>query len=270
MYRIKSLYGNKMNLQQIPKHGEIGAKLRRVFYEDNGYCIVGGDYSGCELGIIANFSGDPLWINTINNGGDLHGTLAALTFDIDVKDIKTKTPFNKDVTYRDVQKNIDFMLAYGGSEFKLAEMMKVTPEVAKVTIDKFFKIVPKVKKYLATLGKIAVTDYVAFSAPPYNRIRRFTLEQNRGQRERAGKNHPIQGTNADMTKLAMVKLYEQPKHKDIRLMLPVHDEILTRCPISEAEWWKEKQQQLMEEAASFIVENVKIKAECNITQTWGK
>jgi len=261
---------SKPNVQQIPKHGELGKALRRVFYEDNGYCIVGGDYSGCELGIIANFSGDPLWLNTINNGGDLHGTLAALTFDIDISEIKNKTPFNKNISYRDVQKSINFGLAYGMSEFKLANTMKVTPEVAKGIINKFFKIVPKVKKYLSMLGKQAVEEYAAFSAPPYYRIRRFTLEQNRGQRERAGKNHPIQGTNADMTKLAMVKLYEYPKDKNIRLMLPVHDEILTRCPLDQAEWWKGKQQELMEEAATFIVKDVRIKAECNITQTWGK
>lgn len=261
---------NEPNLQNIPVKGELAKKLRECFYEDGNYCIVGGDYTSCELGIIANNSGDPLWINAVNNKEDLHGILASLTFDIDIKNVKQKTPFNKDVSYRDVQKSINFGLSYGMSEFKLAITMKVTVDIAKETINKFFKIVPKVKKYLHGLGRQAVKEYVSYSSAPYYRIRRFTIEQNSGTRERAGKNHPIQATNADMTKLAMVNMYEYEKPEQIRLMLPIHDEILTRCPIEHSVWWKEKQQELMEDAANTIIKNVKIKAECKINQTWTK
>lgn len=99
------------NLQQIPARTELGGKMRDCFVPEKGYKIVGGDYGNCELRIIAEFSQDPVWISTFKEGKDLHSELCAITFDIDIKDVKTFTPFKPDVKYRDVQKTLNFGLA---------------------------------------------------------------------------------------------------------------------------------------------------------------
>lgn len=97
------------NLAQIPSKGELGKIIRSGFVPSTkDYVIVGGDYSGMELRIIAEFSKDPLWIKTFQEGGDLHSVLCAETFGIDIKDVKKPFYANPDITYRDVQKTIDF------------------------------------------------------------------------------------------------------------------------------------------------------------------
>ncbi len=99
------------NMQQIPSRSKLGKEMRACFIADKGYKMVGGDYSGCELRIIAEFSQDPVWVNSFLEGKDLHSELCALTFNIDIKDVKTPTPFKPDIDYRDVQKTINFGLA---------------------------------------------------------------------------------------------------------------------------------------------------------------
>jgi DNA polymerase I len=99
---------NKPNLQQIPSRSEIGGLMRSCFIPKPGYKMVGGDFSGCELRVIAEFSKDPIWVNAFLDGKDLHSELCAATFDIDVKDVKSPTPFKPDIKYRDVQKTLNF------------------------------------------------------------------------------------------------------------------------------------------------------------------
>ena len=100
-----------MNVNQIPSKGEIGKIIRSAFIPKKGYKIVGGDYSGMELRIIAEFSKDPLWVDAFNTGKDLHSVLCAKTFNIDISKVKDPFPGNPDMTYRDVQKTINFGLA---------------------------------------------------------------------------------------------------------------------------------------------------------------
>lgn len=96
------------NLNQIPSKGELGKKIRSCFIAKPGFKIVGGDYSGAELRIIAEFSKDPIWVNAFINGEDLHSVLCAATFNILITDVKQETPFKAGVTYRDVQKTVNF------------------------------------------------------------------------------------------------------------------------------------------------------------------
>jgi DNA polymerase-1 len=96
------------NLNQIPSKGDLGKQIRNCFVAKDGYKIVGGDFSGMELRIIAEFSKDPLWVNAFNEGQDLHSVLCAATFDIPITDVKQETPFKKGVSYRDIQKTINF------------------------------------------------------------------------------------------------------------------------------------------------------------------
>jgi DNA polymerase-1 len=96
------------NLNQIPSKGELGKVIRSCFIPEKNYKIVGGDFSGMELRIIAEFSKDEVWLNAFKDGQDLHSVLCAMTFDIPITDVKKETPFKKGVSYRDVQKTINF------------------------------------------------------------------------------------------------------------------------------------------------------------------
>ena len=184
------------NLNQIPSKGELGKQIRNCFIPQQGYKIVGGDYSGMELRIIAEFSKDPLWVNAFNDGQDLHSVLCSATFDIPITDVKQETPFKKGVTYRDIQKTINFGLAYGMSKFKLADTMQIPVNEADKIIKKFFKVVPKVEQFLNGLGELAKARGYIKSGQPYGRIRWFDGFDNKGnfvrqgEIERAGKNTP--------------------------------------------------------------------------------
>jgi DNA polymerase-1 len=96
------------NMTQIPSKGVLAKKIRAAFIAEEGHKFVGADFSACELRIIAAGSLDPVWLDAFHNGEDLHGKLACLTFGIPPEDILKPTPFKSDMTYRDVQKTINF------------------------------------------------------------------------------------------------------------------------------------------------------------------
>lgn len=102
---------DKPNLQQIPSKGKLGALMRECFIPEKGNTFTGGDLSGCELRIIAEFSGDPIWVNSFLEGKDLHSELCAATFGIPIENVKTPSTFKPDLTYRDIQKTLNFGLA---------------------------------------------------------------------------------------------------------------------------------------------------------------
>lgn len=273
------------NLAQIPSKGELGKTIRSGFVpRSKDYVIVGGDYSGMELRIIAEFSKDPLWVKTFQEGGDLHSVLCAETFDIDIKDVTKPFYANPDITYRDVQKTINFGLAYGMSKFKLAATILVSVDEADNIINKFFSKVPKVKEFLDALGNLAKTRGYIKTAPPYSRVRRFPkweyLQQNNsnqkdrwlGEIERAGKNAPIQGINGDILKLALIKMQEEIDTNlwDVNILLTVYDEIQTEANINIADKWRLKHEEIMKEAAETIIKTVPIVCDCKISTCWKK
>ena len=266
------------NLNQIPSKGELGKQIRNCFIPQQGYKIVGGDYSGMELRIIAEFSKDPLWVNAFNDGQDLHSVLCAATFDIPITDVKQETPFKKGVAYRDIQKTINFGLAYGMSKFKLADTMQIPVGEADKIIKKFFKVVPDVEKFLNILGELAKARGYIKSGQPYGRIRWFAGYDNKenfirqGEIERAGKNTPIQGTNGDIIKSALVKVqrFIDSRALPINILLSVYDEIQTECPEDLSEWWKLELDKLMVEAAQEVIKSVPIVVDCKIADYWDK
>ena len=266
------------NLNQIPSKGELGKQIRNCFIPQQGYKIVGGDYSGMELRIIAEFSKDPLWVNAFNDGQDLHSVLCAATFDIPITDVKQETPFKKGVTYRDIQKTINFGLAYGMTKFKLADTMQIPVGEADKIIKKFFKVVPDVEKFLNILGELAKARGYIKSGQPYGRIRWFAGYDNKenfirqGEIERAGKNTPIQGTNGDIIKSALVKVqrFIDARALPINILLSVYDEIQTECPKDLSEWWKLELDKLMVESAQEVIKSVPIVVDCKIADYWDK
>jgi DNA polymerase-1 len=272
------------NLNQVPSKGELARIIRSCFIPRKGYKIVGGDYSGMELRIIAEFSKDPLWVNAFNEGKDLHSVLCAATFDIDIKDVKTPTPFKPDITYRDVQKTINFGLAYGMSKYKLADTMQIEVAKADEIIKKFFQIVPDVDKFLTTLGNLGTSRGYIKSAPPYSRIRFFDgwarahARQGSdsfkvlGEIERASKNTPIQGTNADIIKLALVNTQKKINEMNypVNILLSVYDEIQTECEESFAPEWAKILDKIMVEAAKKVLPNIPIIVDCEVSSFWTK
>lgn len=269
------------NLNQIPSKGELAKVIRSCFIPEIGYKIVGGDFSGMELRIIAEFSKDPVWLNAFKEGKDLHSVLCAMTFDIPIENVKKETPFKKGVTYRDVQKTINFGLAYGMSEFKLADTMDITVKQAKNIIEKFFKAVPAVDRFLKNIGALGRTRGFIKSPPPYSRIRWFQNWKKAydegdfkilGEIERASKNTPIQSCNADIIKQALIDVQEEIylNNWNVKIILAVYDEIQTECIEEQAEAWKIKLDELMVNAAKKVIKECPVTADCKISDFWEK
>lgn len=237
-----------------------------------------------ELRIIAEFSQDPLWIKAFTEGGDLHSILCSETFDIPIEDVKKPFYANPDITYRDVQKTIDFGLAYGMSKFKLANTILVSVDEADIIINKFFSKVPKVQQFLENLGNLAKNRGFIKTAPPYSRVRRFPkweyMQQNfttqkdkwLGEIERAGKNTPIQGCNGDILKLAIINMQNEidDNNWDVNILLTVYDEIQTEVNRNIAELWLKKQEEIMVNAAKTIIKTIPVVCDCKISEYWQK
>lgn len=271
------------NVNQIPSKGELGSIIRSAFEAPKGYKIVGGDYSGYELRIIAELSQDPVWVNAFKEGKDLHSVLCSMTFDIPIEDVKKPFPYKPDITYRDVQKTLNFGLAYGMSEFKLSDTTSISLPDARDIIRQFFSRVPKVDKFLYSIGQLGRTRGYIKTTKPFGRIRWFKDHQEAvkanndyrlGEIERASKNHPIQGTNADLIKVALIavqgEIDNNEKFSKVQIILSVYDEINTLCPEEVAEEWKDKLEELMIKAGEVVIKSIPVIADVKINDYWTK
>jgi DNA polymerase I-like protein with 3'-5' exonuclease and polymerase domains len=269
------------NINQIPSHGELATKIRASFEAPEGYKIVGGDYSGMELRILAEFSQDPTWLGVFNRGGDLHSELCAMTFGIPLTDVKKPFPPKPEFKYRDVQKTVDFGLSYGMSKFKLSDTLQIKVDKAEDIINKFFSIVPKVKKFLVTIGNLGKTRGYIKTAKPFSRIRWYQQWQTAidtgdlkvlGEIERASMNTPIQGTNADIVKTAMINIQKIIDGNDypVQIVMQIYDEIQTVCREEFAEEWRTILEQEMIKAAQIVIKSIPVEVDCKISQYWSK
>lgn len=271
------------NVNQIPSKGELATKIRSAFIPRKGYKIVGGDYSGMELRIIAEFSKDPLWVKAFAEGGDLHSILCAATFGIPIEDVKKPFPEKPTVKYRDVQKTINFGLAYGMSKFKLADTMQIPVDKADEIIKKFFSVVPKVEGFLNGLGNLGKQRGFIRTGRPFRRIRFFpqwkeSMSQSpragklAGEIERRSKNSPIQGTNGDVIKVALVMTHKAIKEEGwrVKILLSVYDEIQTECHEHSAEAWKNRLDEIMIDAAKVVIKDTPIVVDCAVSDYWTK
>jgi DNA polymerase-1 len=234
------------------------------------------------LRIIAEASQDPLWLRIYGEGGDLHSVICSKFFKIPIEDVAKPFPLKPDMKYRDVIKIINFGLVYGMTEYSLAVKTGCSVEEARKLIGDYFKVVPKVKQLLDNYGTLVRENFVAYTLPPICRPRFFDKRKlhypdaNRaaimGEIERAGKNSPVQGTNADWIKIALVLIYEYiQKHKyPAKLRLVIHDEIITSTLNEKAEEWSKIQAALMEQAGSYIIKSIPVKAETKILDYWTK
>lgn len=291
---------SKPNMQQIPSKESVGNKYRNCFIAPKDWVFVSSDYSSQELVVIATISNDPVWMEVIKAGQDLHSVCADLVFGNKWADgaldnciymkTKQKCKCPKHKTMRVTVKTINFGLAYGMSAHKLASTMQITRREAQALINKYFIVFPKIKNKLGQFGAFGMINGYIITPPPFKRRRWFSkgptdkkevIEHLKGKYnrelgiiERASKNLPIQGASADMTKLALVYVrnyINDNKLRDkVKLVMQVHDQIDTICHKSYAKVWQKKMTELMEAAAKVIIPSGLLKSETTISEKWNK
>ena len=210
------------NLQNIPTKDEYGKLIRKAFVPKNDL-FISFDYSQIELRLLAHISNDKRLIEAFNNGEDIHTHVAADIYGIEEKDV-TKLQ-------RKTAKAVIFGIVYGISGFGLGENLHITPKEAKMFIEKYYELYPDVKNYMDNIIKQAKED--GYVKTLFGRIR-VIEELNssnymvRQSGERMALNTPIQGTSADIIKLAMVRIENKLKKHNLKskLVLQIHDELI--------------------------------------------
>ena len=267
---------SKPNMQQIPSDNT----FRNCFITERGWVFVSSDYSSQELNVIAYGSQDPVWLDALTRGMDLHGVCADLVFEDKWRDADDDTRKK----LRTQIKAINFGLAYGMGPFKLADTLQISKAEAEALIEKYFTEFPNIRDFLQKLGTFGTRNGYITTFKPFKRRRWFdnwfpkiwndrSMLQEFGSIERASKNTPIQGSSADMTKLALIYIHREIQENwvgSVKIVMTVHDQIDCICKEEVAEAWAVKMTELMEKAAKVIIPNGLLKADTNISQTWEK
>lgn len=244
------LSSTEPNLQNIPIRMEIGKRIRKAFVPKEGYIFIDADYSQIELRIMAHLSNDEELIKAYNTGEDIHRITASKVF---------KKPMEK-VTENERRsaKAVNFGIIYGISSFGLSENLGISPKESKKYIDDYFLAYPKVKDYLEELVKEGSEN--GFVRTIFGRIRPIEeLESSnkikRKLGERIAMNSPIQGSAADIIKIAMNRINDRLKKevKNSSLILQIHDELLVEAKIEEKEVVEKIVREEMEGAANLRV-----------------
>ena len=238
------------NLQNIPVRTDLGRQLRRAFIADEGGLLVGADYSQIELRILAHLSGDENLIRAFNEGEDIHRTTAARVFN---KSYEEVTPLD-----RSRAKAVNFGVIYGMSSFGLSEEIHVSRKDADQYIRDYFTKHPKVKIYMdACVEQCREKGYseTLFGRRRYIREIRSRNYMSRQLGERLAMNSPIQGTAADIIKIAMIRVEKELRERKMnsRLILQIHDELIIQTDPEERGEVEELLQRNMEGAADLTV-----------------
>ena len=248
------------NMQNIPVRLEIGRELRKVFVAPEDMYLVDADYSQIELRILAHIANDEGLIDAFSKGDDIHTITASEVFNVPLDEVTKEL--------RSAAKAVNFGIVYGISDFGLSNNLGISKQVAKEYIDNYFARYPYVKKYMEDIVEKAKNDgYVE----TYIGRRRYIPElgsnnfimKNLGKR--LAMNTPIQGSAADVIKIAMVKVYARLKSEGLKskLILQVHDELIIESPDSEKSYVADL---LKEEMESAVDLNVKL----TVDAKWGK
>ena len=250
------------NLQNIPMREELGRLIRKCFYPEEGCVFVDADYSQIELRILAHMSGDEKLIEAYREAKDIHRITASQVF---------HTPFDEvtDLQRRNA-KAVNFGIVYGISSFGLSQGLSISRREAQDYINQYFKTYPKIKAFLDGLVESAKEKGYAVSL--FGRIRPIPelKSKNFMQRsfgERAAMNSPIQGTAADIMKIAMNRVYARLRREvpEARLILQIHDELLVEAPEDQAECVQTILTEEMKHAADL---KVTLETDCHIGRNW--
>ena len=226
------LSSTEPNLQNIPTRTELGSELRRMFVAEPGKTLVDADYSQIELRLLAHISGDGAMKAAFLSGEDFHTVTASQVFGVPVPEVTGQM--------RRAAKAVNFGIVYGISAFSLSQDLGVTTADAKDYMDAYFERFPGVKKYMEDVVAKAREDgfvetlFRRRRALPEIKASKFAT---RSFGERVALNMPIQGTAADIMKLAMVRVFDRLRAErlEARLIMQVHDELIVECPEQEAE-----------------------------------
>ena len=250
------------NLQNIPIRGEDGKEIRKAFIPEPGCLFFSADYSQIELRVMAHLSGDENMINVFKEGKDLHAATAATIYKKSIDEVTRDE--------RTKSKRANFGIIYGITVFGLAERLDISREESKQLIDGFFQTFPKVKDYMD--NAIEEARQKGFVETLFGR-RRYLKDINshnatvRGFAERNAINAPIQGTAADIIKVAMIQIYRRFKAENLKskMILQVHDELNFSVYPDE----KEKVERIViEEMQKAIVMKVPLIADCGFGNNW--
>ena len=250
------------NLQNIPVRTPLGRELRKMFTAAPGYLLVDADYSQIELRLLAHISEDENLIRAFREGVDIHALTASQVFGVPLMGVTGEM--------RSRAKAVNFGIIYGISDFALAEDIGVSRREAKEYIEKYLDTYPGVRKYMKEIvEKAGENGYVEtlFGRRRYIpdiKAKNFNL---RSAAERVALNAPIQGTAADVIKLAMVRLHEklEKEYPGARLILQIHDELIVETPEELAEDVKNAVVEVMENTVNC---RVTLEAEAGIGKTW--
>ena len=250
------------NLQNIPVRTEMGREIRRAFVASPGNVLIDADYSQIELRILAHFSGDAAMIDAFRQGQDIHARTAAEVAGIAIGDVTPQMRSNA--------KTVNFGLVYGISDFGLARNTGMTRKEAAAFIARYFAAYPGVKDFMDRMKAEGYANGEVRTL--FGRVRRLpelksTNYNMRSFGERAAMNTPVQGTAADIIKLAMVRVHDALRRdgRRARLILQVHDELIIEAPAEEAEAVARLLKECME---NVIALSVPLVAEVKTGHSW--
>jgi DNA polymerase-1 len=258
------LSSTEPNLQNIPVRTELGQQIRKAFVpQREGWSILSADYSQIELRIMASMSGDASLLEAFAQGADVHAATAATLFDVPMHEVSSEQ--------RRIAKTVNFGIMYGQGAFGLAQQLGLPRHEAQQIIAQYFEKYPGIKNYIDTT--IATTRDRGYATTLRGRRRLFPLinSQNRqlqAAAERAAVNMPIQGTAADMMKIAMINVDRRMRREQVQalLMLQVHDELLLEVPQHEREQVTTLVREEMERA--LPLEGVPVVVDTGWGQSW--
>jgi len=238
------------NLQNIPIRRELGRDIRRGFVAQPGWKFLVADYSQIELRLLAHLSGDPAFVAAFRSGGDIHRQTAAVIFGIDVGDVTSEM--------RSRAKTINFATIYGQGANALARQLRIANAEAKAFIETYFTRFAGVRAYLdsqvayARENGYVETIFHRRRYIPELRDRNFNI---RAFGERVATNAPIQGSAADLIKVAMIRIHDALRTRGMagQMLLQVHDELVLEAPPDEVDAASEIVRSAMEDAASLSV-----------------
>ena len=258
------LSSTEPNLQNIPVRKELGAQIRRMFVASPGHVLVDADYSQIELRLLAHISDDKAMQAAFLSGEDIHRVTASQVFDTPLEEV---TPLQ-----RSRAKAVNFGIVYGISAFSLAQDIGVWPNEAKAYIDAYLSKYHGVRDYMKHIVEQARAD--GYVSTLYGRRRELPELKSsnfnmRSFGERVALNMPIQGTAADIIKLAMVRVHRRLREEKLqaKLILQVHDELIVECPEDEAERVCELLRYEMEHTAEL---SVPLTADAHVGHSWAE
>jgi len=257
------LSSTEPNLQNIPIRSDEGKEIRKMFISrfDNGV-IVSSDYSQIELRLLADFSGCASLINAFSQGQDIHAITASQVFGVPLDKVTSKM--------RREAKAVNFGIIYGISGFGLAEQLGISQKAGREYIDRYFATYPEVKAYMdANVEYARANGFVTTKMGRKRVIREINATDRnlRGFGERVAMNMPLQGSSADIIKLAMIKVAKRIERENLKtkLILQIHDELVLDSPLEEKDI---AEKLLKEEMESITLDRVKLIAESASGNNW--